>query len=61
MNKDQVKGAVKDAGGKVQKGVGKALGDTDQQAKGEARQVEGKTQKGLGNVKKGLKEMFKKP
>jgi uncharacterized protein YjbJ (UPF0337 family) len=45
----------------VQKGVGKALGDTDQQAKGEARQVEGKTQKGLGNVKKGLKEMFKKP
>lgn len=30
MNKDQVKGAVKDAAGKVQEKAGKAVGSTSQ-------------------------------
>jgi uncharacterized protein YjbJ (UPF0337 family) len=51
MNKDQVKGAVKDAVGKVQTKAGEAMGSNKQQAKGMAKQAEGKAQKAAGNVK----------
>jgi uncharacterized protein YjbJ (UPF0337 family) len=51
MNKDQIKGAAKDAAGTVQQQVGKMTGSTEQQAKGLEKQVEGKAQKGVGNVK----------
>ncbi|MDB5757936.1 MAG: CsbD-like protein [Burkholderia sp.] len=51
MNKDQVKGAVKDAAGKVQTKAGEAMGSNKQQAKGMAKQAEGKVQKTVGNVK----------
>jgi uncharacterized protein YjbJ (UPF0337 family) len=51
MNKDQVKGSVKDAAGKVQEKVGQSTGDKDQEAKGLNKQVEGKTQKTVGDVK----------
>ena len=51
MNKDQVKGAVKDAVGKVQTKAGEAMGSNKQQAHGMAKQVEGKAQKAAGNVK----------
>jgi len=56
MNKDQVNGAVKDAAGKVQQKVGKAVGSTEQQAKGLAKQAEGKTQKGFGDAKEAIKK-----
>lgn len=55
MNKDQVKGAVKDAAGKLQEKVGEATGNTDQQDKGVVKQVEGKVQKAYGDVKEVLK------
>lgn len=51
MNKDQVKGAVKDAAGKVQRKVGEAMGSNKQQAKGMANQAEGKLQKAAGDMK----------
>jgi uncharacterized protein YjbJ (UPF0337 family) len=51
MNKDQVKGAVKDVAGKVQKEAGNLSGSKEQQAKGVAKQGEGKLQKGFGNLK----------
>jgi uncharacterized protein YjbJ (UPF0337 family) len=51
MNKDQIKGSVKDAAGKVQEKVGQSTGDKDQEAKGLSKQVEGKTQKTVGDVK----------
>ena len=51
MNKDQVKGAVKDAAGKVQRKVGEAMGSNKQQAKGMANQAEGKMQKAAGDMK----------
>lgn len=54
MNKDQIKGAVKDATGKIQQEVGKVTGNTEQQAKGLEKQVEGKVQKGVGNVKEAV-------
>ncbi len=56
MNKDQVKGAVKDAAGKLQEKTGEAIGSTDQQDKGLVKQVEGKTQKAYGDVKEVLKD-----
>jgi uncharacterized protein YjbJ (UPF0337 family) len=55
MNKDQVKGAVKDAAGKLQEQVGTATGNVDQQDKGVVKQVEGKVQKAYGDVKEVLK------
>jgi len=56
MNKDQVKGAVKDAASKVQEKAGEAIGSNEQRAKGLAKQVEGKTQKNLGDAKEILKD-----
>jgi uncharacterized protein YjbJ (UPF0337 family) len=56
MNKDQIKGAAKDAAGKVQEKVGVAIGSTDQQDKGVVKQVEGKVQKAYGDVKEVLKD-----
>lgn len=55
MNKDQVKGAVKEAAGKVQQQAGKAIGSTKQQAKGLAKEAAGKVQKAYGDVKQALK------
>ena len=51
MNKDQVKGGMKDIAGKAQEKVGQATDNRSQQAKGLAKQVEGKLQKGLGDIK----------
>ncbi len=59
MNKDQVKGAVKDVAGKAQEGIGKALGSGEQQAKGLARQGEGKLQKHYGDAKEAVKDALK--
>lgn len=56
MNKDQVKGAVKDAAGKVQQKTGELVGNTEQQVKGLAKQAEGKTQKGFGDAKEAVKK-----
>lgn len=56
MNKDQVKGAAKDAAGKVQENVGKAFDSKEQQAKGLTKQVEGKAQKTYGDAKETLKK-----
>ena len=60
MNKDQVKGAVKDAAGKVQRKTGEAIGSEEQQAKGLAKQAEGKTQKTYGDAKEIVKDSTRK-
>lgn len=59
MNKDQVKGGMKDAAGKVQKEAGKLMDSKDQQAKGTSKQAEGKVQKGVGNVKEAVRDTRK--
>jgi uncharacterized protein YjbJ (UPF0337 family) len=51
MNKDQVRGEIKQVAGKVQEEVGQAIGSTDQQLKGLAKQECGKTQKAVGDIK----------
>jgi uncharacterized protein YjbJ (UPF0337 family) len=59
MNKDQIKGEAKDIAGKVQEGVGKAVGSTEQQIKGQSKQVTGKIQKGVGDVKDSVNDAKK--
>ena len=51
MDKDQVKGAVDDAAGRIKRQVGEWTGDTGTQAEGAAQQVKGKVEKAWGNVK----------
>ena len=56
MNKDQVKGAIKDAAGKVQEKAGEIVGSQKQQVKGLAKQAEGTAQKKVGDVKEAIKD-----
>jgi len=51
MNKDQLKGTVKEAAGKTQEKAGQVLGDREQQAKGQQKQGEAKVDKVVGGVK----------
>lgn len=56
MNKDQVKGVIKDAAGKVQEKTGQVIGSAEQQLKGIDKQVEGKIQKKVGDAKEVIKD-----
>jgi len=56
MNKDQVKGAAKDALGKTQRKAGEAVGSREHQVKGAAKQAEGKTQKAYGDAKESIRD-----
>ena len=51
MNKDQIKGSLKDAAGKVQEKVGRETGDRDTESRGLGNQAEGKVQKTVGDAK----------
>ena len=59
MNKDQIKGAVKDVAGKAQQEIGKLTGSEKQQVKGVLNQAEGKIQKGVGDVKEAVDDANK--
>jgi uncharacterized protein YjbJ (UPF0337 family) len=50
MNKNQVKGGMKEAAGKVQKEFGKAVDSPKHTIEGGMKEVGGKTQKTVGNV-----------
>ena len=52
MNRNQVKGLMKDVAGKGQRKVGEATGDANQQVKGTGKQIEGKVQRGIGDTEK---------
>jgi uncharacterized protein YjbJ (UPF0337 family) len=59
MNKDQVKGIVKDIAGKVQEEAGKLTGSKEQQVKGLGKQISGKAEKALGDAKEVIKDATK--
>ena len=59
MNKDQVKGGIKEVVSKVQEKAGQVIGSNDQQIKGLAKQDEGMAQKAVGDVKEIIKETVK--
>ena len=56
MNRDQVKGAVKDVAGQVQRQAGKVIGSPEQQIKGAEKEAEGKVQKSYGDAKEAVKK-----
>ena len=59
MNKQQVKGSIKEAAGEVQEQAGKLIGSKQQEIKGHAREQTGKAQKTGGDLKEALKESGK--
>ncbi len=60
MNKDQVKGTLKDAAGHVQETTGKVIGSNAQQFKGIKKQVDGHAQKVAGDIKEVVKDASKR-
>ena len=51
MNKDQVKGKVKDVAGRIERHAGEWTGDEKKEAHGTMKQAEGKIQNAWGNIK----------
>ena len=56
MNKDQVKGRVDEATGKMKEAAGRTMGHPDLEDRGTAQKVAGKAQKDYGDVKEDLKK-----
>ena len=50
MNRDQIKGAGREAVGKVKEAAGKATGDTRLEVKGKAEKTAGGTQRKVGKA-----------
>jgi len=59
MNKDQVKGTLKNIEGKVHEQAGKFVGNTNQRIKGLTKQVAGKVQQSVGDAKQSIKNFRK--
>jgi len=55
MNRDQVKGTMKDKLGKAQRKMGQGMDSPKQALKGAAKQVEGKVQKAAGDSREAQK------
>jgi uncharacterized protein YjbJ (UPF0337 family) len=60
MDKDRVKGKLKDISGRAERQAGEWTGDEKAQARGTARQVEGKLQSAAGKIKDATKPKRKK-
>ncbi len=60
MDKDEMKGAAKDAKGSLKQGAGKVTGDDRMRAEGAADRTEGKLQKGLGRIKDAARDVFRR-
>lgn len=56
MDKDRIKGTVKQVEGTIKEGVGKASGDTSLEAEGKIEKAEGTLQKKFGKAKDALRE-----
>ena len=59
MNKDQVKGRVKEAEGRIKEVAGKLVGNRKLQAKGKSEKYLGEAQAKFGDVKKAVKDTLK--
>ena len=56
MNKDQVKGRVKEAKGKVKEVTGRIVGDKTMENKGKLQNATGKAQAAFGDVNEDIKD-----
>lgn len=59
MNKDTLKGSMKEAAGKAQKEFGKAVDSPKHEAEGGMKEAEGKAQKAAGHIKEAVKSVTK--
>jgi uncharacterized protein YjbJ (UPF0337 family) len=59
INKDQVKGRLKEAAGKVQEAAGKAVGNETQEAKGKINKTLGVAQAKFGDMKEHVRDSQK--
>lgn len=55
-DKDRIKGAGKNLGGKMKEGAGKVMGDEKLKAEGRADQAAGKIQNAIGGAKDAMKD-----
>jgi uncharacterized protein YjbJ (UPF0337 family) len=56
INKDQVKGRVTEAKGKIKEVAGKLVGNPTLEAKGKVQKIAGKAQAKFGDVRKDVKD-----
>ena len=61
MDKDRIEGAAKQVKGAVKDAAGKLTGDAKLQADGKADKVEGKVQNAVGGLKYTVREAIRKP
>lgn len=59
MNKDQVKGRITKAAGKVKEVAGKAIGNKELERRGKGEQAKGRLHSGFGDVKSDLGKLQK--
>ena len=57
INKDQVKGHIKEVGGKIEKEAGKVVGNEKLEDKGAKRELAGKVEAHVGNLKEAIKDV----
>jgi uncharacterized protein YjbJ (UPF0337 family) len=60
MDKDRIKGAIRQAAGSLKEGFGRVAGDTRTEAEGKGQKAAGKAQTGWGNVKDRLRGALKR-
>lgn len=60
INKDQVKGLVKQAEGTIKEAAGKLVGNEKLEAKGKLEQIVGKAQVAAGDLKQDVKDAIDK-
>jgi uncharacterized protein YjbJ (UPF0337 family) len=60
MDKDRVKGSLKQAAGSIKEATGKILGDEKLEAEGSAEKTEGEIQNAVGSFKDTVRETFDK-
>ncbi len=60
MNKDKVKGSIKEATGKAKKVTGKIIGNKNMEVEGNVEETLGKVQRGFGDLKDDLEGEIRK-
>lgn len=54
MNRDQMRGSIRDTAGRIQRKFGQLFGNSRQEVRGMETQAEGKTQKAAGDISDAL-------
>lgn len=60
MNDDQIKGRIKETGGKIKEVTGKVVGNENLEEEGKVDQAVGKVQAGYGDLKEDIKDAANK-